>query len=222
MIHLVLILLLMEATRDGLWWQPPALLGDPSNPAGGGGGARQVTMISLPDAAKAVIPRAKVPSPSEVPVVVPERIIPPVPAPATDTVAKPTDAAVTGGAGGGSGGGSGTGSGPGTGPGTGPGSGAAGPTVLVDSARVAGRPPEPRQLILPPFDYPKSMRGRTVAVTFFVLVDGRVDRVVFSEEIADRGYAKKLEDTMRAYRFRPARSPTGNPVPGVTTISISF
>jgi hypothetical protein len=92
----------------------------------------------------------------------------------------------------------------------------------VDSARNAGRPPEPRQLILPPFDYPPVMRGRTIAVTFFVLVDGRVDRVVFSEEIPDRGYAKKLETVLRAYRFRPARSPEGAPVSGVTTVSISF
>jgi hypothetical protein len=66
------------------------------------------------------------------------------------------------------------------------------------------------------------MRGRTIAVTFFVLVSGRVDRVVLSEEIPDRGYAEKFKDAMRAYRFRPALSPAGEPVPGVTTISILF
>lgn len=66
------------------------------------------------------------------------------------------------------------------------------------------------------------MRGRTIQVTFFVLANGRVDHVVFGEDIPDRGYAKKLEDVMRAYRFRPARSPQGLPIPGHTTVSISF
>jgi hypothetical protein len=66
------------------------------------------------------------------------------------------------------------------------------------------------------------MRGTTIQVTFFVLADGRVDHVVFGEEIPDRGYAKKLEGAMRAYRFRPARSPQGQPIPGHTTVSISF
>jgi hypothetical protein len=66
------------------------------------------------------------------------------------------------------------------------------------------------------------MRGTTIQVTFFVLADGRVDHVVFGEDIPDRGYAKKLEDRMLAYRFRPARSPQGLPIPGHTTLSISF
>jgi len=55
-----------------------------------------------------------------------------------------------------------------------------------------------------------------------VLADGRVDNVVFAEELPDRGYAKKLEQVLRAYRFRPARSAEGLPVPGHTTVSISF
>jgi TonB family protein len=66
------------------------------------------------------------------------------------------------------------------------------------------------------------MKGRTIQVTFFVLADGRVDNVVFAEALPDRGYAKKLEQVLRAYRFRPARSPDGLPVPGHTTVSISF
>jgi hypothetical protein len=66
------------------------------------------------------------------------------------------------------------------------------------------------------------MRGLTVQVTFSVLADGRVDRVLFSEEIPDRGYAKKLEAALCAYHFRPARSPAGLPVNGHTTISITF
>jgi outer membrane biosynthesis protein TonB len=213
--------LLVEATRDGLWWEPPSLFGDGST-AVGGGGARQVTMIALPDAAKAVRPEVKVSPPAPVPVIAPERIVPPVPSPVIDTVVKPIDGATTPGSGGGTGGGRGPGAGPGTGPGSGAGTGGSGAPAPIDSTRIVGRPPEPRQLVLPPFDYPRAMRGRTIAVTFFVLVDGRVDRVVFSEEIPDRGYARKLEDTMRSYRFRPARSPAGDPVAGVTTVSISF
>src|SRR6185436_18846979 len=125
----------------------------------------------------------------------------------------------------GSGGGSGGGAGPGTGPGSGPGSGpgASGPgSGGADSGRAGGRPPEPRQLILPPFDYLRSMKGRTIQATFFVLADGRVDNVVFAEEIPDRGYAKKLEQVLRAYRFRPARSADGAPIAGHTTVSITF
>ena len=66
------------------------------------------------------------------------------------------------------------------------------------------------------------MRGLTIQVTFFVLADGRVDRVLFSEDLPDRGYAKKLEATLCAYFFRPARSPAGLSVPGHTTINITF
>jgi hypothetical protein len=66
------------------------------------------------------------------------------------------------------------------------------------------------------------MRGQSIDVNFFVLADGRVDHVVFVPEIPDRGYAKKLEDAMRAYRFRPARSPEGQAVPGVAIVRESF
>ena len=181
-------------------------------------------MVALPEPAPAEVTRVKPVPPPDVPVLTPDKVTPPVESPPPpDTLPHQAAAVPTPGTGGGSGGGTGTGSGPGTGPGSGPGTGGGSGTVApVDSSRRAGRPPEPRQLILPPFDYPAVMRGRTIAVTFFVLADGRVDRVVFSEEIPDRGYAKKLENTLRAYRFRPARSPEGTPVPGVTTVSISF
>lgn len=83
-------------------------------------------------------------------------------------------------------------------------------------------PPEPRQVILPPLDYPRSMRGRTVAVTFWVRVDGRVERVELAPEIDDRGFAKKFVEVMRNYRFRPARSADGVAVAGTTTVSVTF
>ena len=62
----------------------------------------------------------------------------------------------------------------------------------------------------------------TIDVNFFVLADGRVDDVVFIPEIPDRAYAKKLEDAMRSYRFRPARSPEGQAVAGVAVVKVSF
>lgn len=106
----------------------------------------------------------------------------------------------------------------------GPGTGTSGTggTGNGDSTRTGARPPEPRQLILPPFDYPRAMRGQSIDVNFFVLADGRVDHVVFVPEIPDRAYAKKLEDAMRAYRFRPARSSEGQAVPGVAVVRVSF
>jgi hypothetical protein len=66
------------------------------------------------------------------------------------------------------------------------------------------------------------MRGVSIDVNFFVLADGRVDHVVFVPEIPDRAYAKKLEDAMRAYRFRPARSAEGLAVPGNAVVKVSF
>jgi hypothetical protein len=66
------------------------------------------------------------------------------------------------------------------------------------------------------------MRGVTIDVNFFVLADGRVDDVVFVPEIPDRDYSKKLKNAMRAYRFRPARSPEGQSVPGVAVVKVSF
>jgi TonB family protein len=83
-------------------------------------------------------------------------------------------------------------------------------------------PPEPRQLILPPLDYPKAMRGRSVAVTFWVTVQGRVERVELDHTLDDRGFQRKFIEVMRNYRFRPARGPEGQAVPGVTTVTVTF
>jgi hypothetical protein len=162
------------------------------------------------------------------PVVVPKVIPPvtitrdvtePVRPPVVDSTPKPRDPGTETGSGGGTGGGAGTGAGPGTGSGTGPGTGvASGP----DSSRGKARPPESTRLILPPFDYPATMRGQTIDVNFFVLADGRVERVVFIPDVADRAYARKLEEAMRAYRFRPARDATGQAIPGIAIVRLSF
>jgi TonB family protein len=69
---------------------------------------------------------------------------------------------------------------------------------------------------------PGSVRGSTVAVTFDVGADGRVIDVHFEPPLADRGFSRKLEDVMRGYRFRPARSPEGRAVTGRTTVTLIF
>ena len=218
-VHLVLVLLIVEITRgDNPWSEATPATGL----ARGGGGGNQVTSVTLPAYSP---PRAAV---VRTPVVVP-KVIPPVritrpeplarPTPVLDSAPRPKDPGAEAGSGGGTGGGTGTGTGPGSGSGTGPGTG----TVAgEDSTRGRARPPESTRLILPPFDYPASMRGQTIDVNFFVLADGRVERVVFIPDVSDRGYARKLEDAMKAYRFRPARDASGQAIPGIAIVRLSF
>ena len=218
--HLLVLLSVVELTRDASFWNAGELPGPDGRKAGGGGGPR-VSLIQLPaPPAARPAPVVRVPAPTKMPTTIPAPETQPA-APPVDTVPHPPVAGETAGTGGGSGGGSGGGVGPGTGPGSGPGTAGSG-AAPSDSSRVGARPPEPRQLILPPFDYPRSMRGITIDVNFFVLADGRVDRVVFVPEIPDRAYAKKLEDAMRSYRFRPARSAEGQAVPGIAIVKVSF
>ncbi|MFN0179298.1 MAG: energy transducer TonB [Gemmatimonadales bacterium] len=194
---------------------------------GGGGGGGRVRLVALPALAHAVVPPPPpvVPPPVPPPVMVPPIETPVVAPPAPDTVlpAATTDQPASGSGGGrgtgsgsgsgtGTGSGSGAGSGSGTGSGTGPGSGGGG----------TARPPEPRQLILPPPDVPKSMRGITISVTFLVGPEGRVESVRFVPEPDDRGFAKKLEEVMRNYRFRPARGPDGTVVAGTVMVQLTF
>lgn len=219
-VHLVLLLLIVELTQgDNPWPEVTPAAG--AGPRGGGGGSR-VALITLPAY------RPPRPVAVRVPVVVP-RTIPPVritrptpepqPVPVIDSTPKPKEAGSETGSGGGTGGGTGTGAGPGSGSGTGPGTGI---VAGDDSTRGRARPPESTRLILPPFDYPQSMRGHTIDVNFFVLADGRVERVVFIPDVGDRGYARKLEEAMKAYRFRPARDASGQAIPGIAIVRLSF
>ena len=150
----------------------------------------------------------------------------PVPATPPDTqpsvaVAPPDSAGASGATSGGAGPGTGPGAGGGTGGGAGTGAGPG-----VGAGRIGeggrGRPPEPRQLVIPPSDFPKELRGRRIEVTFFVAADGRVEHIDVVPAIAEGGFARKFDQTMRNYRFRPARSAAGAPVAGSTTITISF
>ena len=229
LVHLLILFALIRLTNPDYDFQDSS--GDPSDvrKGGGGGGGGRVQSIALPALAAAVVP----PRPPTPPPVVPP---PPVPVPVPEVKPPETpptpvlvDSARTGatqpsGAGTGTGTGSGSGSGTGTGSGTGSGNGSGnGSGTGPGSGGTGGaRPPEPRQLILPPSEIPSNLRGVTISVTFMVDPQGRVDAVRFSPEPDNRGFAKKLDEVMRSYRFRPARSPDGLPVAGMVVVQLTF
>ena len=103
--------------------------------------------------------------------------------------------------GGGAGGGAGRGTVPGTGDGRGPGAGGGGGVI---------RPPELRDLAFPFETPPKELRGASLDVTFWVRVDGTVERYEVQPVITDRDYARKFDEVIRAFRFTPARAPDGS------------
>jgi len=228
-LHLsIVLLILLFRWRDILGWNEVTEQGDPGKKGGGGGGGslQVVALPALPKSAAAQV-AVKVPPPPPPVIPEPEAIVVPPPPPTPEpvvAVSAPPDSvpSTSAGQGGtGTGGGKGTGTGTGTGSGTGPGSGSgSGPGTGGDGGR--GFPPEPRQVILPPMDYPKNLRGKTFAVTFWVGTDGRVEAVSVAPEITDGGFAKKFADVMKNYRFRPARSPEGTIIAGTTTVSITF
>jgi hypothetical protein len=213
---------------DRLWRRLP----EPGAPSlfalgGGGGGGNDVRYITLPPAPRPAAPpvmtrpKAPQPPPTPQPVVAPVTPPPVVPppdtqAPAVGAVASSQPAPGAGpGAGGGAGGGTGAGLGPGTGggTGTGPGTGGGGGTV---------RPPELRDLAFPFDTPPKKLRGASLYVTFWVRVDGRVERYQVVPAIEDEDYARKFDEVIRAFRFTPARAPDGTRVAGTTTVTFTL
>jgi hypothetical protein len=115
--------------------------------------------------------------------------------------------------GGGTGGGEGPGIGPGSGDGRGPGVGGGGGVV---------KPPELRDLAFPFETPPKELRGASLDVTFWVRVDGRVDRYEVRPTITNRDYARKFDEVIRAFRFTPARAPDGSRVAGTTRVTFTL
>lgn len=237
-LHVLLVAAVVFAVRRAEPWErtrTPGIFGELPGGGGGGGGGERVSYVSLPPAPAAASPR-----PEPVPPIVPPQpepevepepepqevqvaVVEPETAPAPDSVPVVGAGAGAGagegaglgpGAGAGSGGGTGGGEGTGTGSGLGPGSGGEG---------GAGRPPEPRTVILPPLEStPKALRGRTVHVTFWVRADGTVDRISVEPEIEDRGFARKFEEAMVKYRFRPARNAAGLPTSGTYPIEVEL
>ncbi len=188
------------------------------NGGGGGGGRGGSAVIAV--APPVVTP----PPPPEVPpITVPK--VEPNPEPVTPVEAPPTvdpgpPAPVSAGSGGGSGGGVGTGTGTGTGSGAGPGSG--GGSGGGTGVGRGGTPAASRFLGLPPLDVPRSMRGKTVDVLFTISAEGKVTELVVTPPIVDKGFAKKFDEVMRTYGFRPARDADGNPVTSTQSISFTF
>jgi len=95
------------------------------------------------------------------------------------------------------------------------------------SGRGAGeggaiRPPELRDLAFPFDNPPKELRGASLDVTFWVRMDGRVERYRVQPQITDRGYARKFDEVIRAFRFTPARAPDGSRIAGTTTVTFTL
>ena len=228
-------LIIALAVRSGeRLWSRALAPGDPAltpGGGGGGGGGSRVAYITLPPAPKPpAIPRqTPVTPPPPHPRVDPEpAVIPPtpvaaVPTPAPiDTQPPPAPSAAAGaapgagpGAGGGTGGGVGPGIGPGQGPGTGPGAGGGGQGGTV-------RPPELRDFAIPFDRPPKELRGASLVVTFWVRVNGQVDRYQVEPPIRDRDYARKLDEVVRTFRFKPARAPDGTKVADTMTVTFTL
>lgn len=228
-LHLLVILL---AVRVGVTTieergNPFADFAQRAGGGGGGGTGGSVAFITPPAAppppapvVEAVeVPVVPVVTPTVVPEPTPEPVETPVVAVRPDTLA--AGAGGSAGTGGGSGGGAGTGQGIGTGSGTGAGSGG-GSGGGVGGGGRAGSPPMTQQLIVPPLDHPRSLRGRTLEVTFQIDRTGRVTDIAVAPPITDRGYSRKFDEVMRGYRFRPARDPDGGTVAGVLTVEVSF
>jgi hypothetical protein len=84
------------------------------------------------------------------------------------------------------------------------------------------RPPELRDLAFPFETPPKELRGASLDVTFWVRVDGRVERYEVRPMITDRDYARKFDEVIRAFRFTPARAPDGTRVAGTTRVTFTL
>ena len=221
---------LLVAHGEWLWSRtlPPgdaALPGGKTSASGGGGNrVAYITLPSLPEPAATPVPKVAPPVPP------PQLVVPPAPQPEqpkavtpqpVDTVAAqpaaakaPGDSGTGNGVGGATaarGAGQGQGSGTGTSAGAGPGG---------QGGKV--RPPEPRDMAFPFDTPPKELRGVSLNVTFWVQVDGKVERYTVEPEIKDREYAKKFDEVMRAFRFTPARAPDGTRIPGTTRISFTL
>jgi protein TonB len=232
-VHALLIAVIVLVRTSDPWERSrtPGILGNLPGGGGGGGGGDRVAYMTLPPA-----PAAAAAAPTEAPPV-PDPVIPPVEPkpepviePAEEVAVVVTPAAAANGEGAGAGAGQGAGLGPGSGGGTGGGTGGgegtgagSGTGPGTGGEGGSGRPPEPRQLILPPLEStPKALRGRTVRVTFWVRADGGVERTTVEPSIEDRGYAAKFEEAMIKYRFRPARDSAGHATLGSYTIDVQL
>jgi hypothetical protein len=61
-----------------------------------------------------------------------------------------------------------------------------------------------------------------VEVKFMISAEGVVTDVEVHPAIRNKDYAKRFDESMRAYRFKPARDESGKAVAGVYLITITF
>jgi hypothetical protein len=204
-----------------------------AGPAGGGGGGsrgnggvvetvRYVKLVPDPVPTPTSIPPVEVPTPKIEPpkIELPKPVeTPPVKAPQPQQqsavpASSTTVASVVPGAGGGSGSDGSRGAGPGSGGGVGAGvgtgkGGATGPGT--GGGNQANYSPQPIELFLPPLPAPKSVRGFHLIAEFDVDSTGRVLDFRYTKT-RDGDYNKRLEDVLRAIRFRPGTRPDGTPI----------
>lgn len=187
---------------------------------GGGGGAPKITYVELPPfPAQPAAPKVAVSDEDPLVIRIPrpqiKQIVRPKTRPKIVRLTGPVLQAVkvgrgkgtSGGVGSvaGSGGGKGTGVGTGTGHNRGPGTGGKGGEL---------REPEPRAVIHPTDEAPRSLRGTVLRIHFWVDMRGKVTKVEVKPKIKDRAYRKALLDRMYQWTFYPARTAAGSPVKG--------
>jgi len=188
---------------------------------GGGGGGQGGPVVVHPVAPPpAVVPPPVQPPPP--PTVIPPPPTPqPVPPPAAIADPAPASTVAAPGSGAGSGGGNGTGTGTGNGGGQGPGSGSG--SGGGTGGGNGGSPPESKQMTVPPMEKtPKELRGKSVDITFDVSADGRVLGFVISPPIENAGFAKRFDEVLREFRFKPGRDAQGKPVRAPFQMTITF
>ena len=203
-----------------LLFTPLAMLSDPmemaqgaggAGPAGGGGGGnrgdrslrRELLQYIQVAAAKPAPPTPEVVPQPKLEVKQPELELPKLPEPAvTAGTSGGTGQDNTAGSGPGTGGGTGSGTGTGSGSAVGPGTG---------GGNQANYPPTPIEMFIPPLPVPGSVKGFHLIAEFDVDERGRVLSMTFTQT-RDRGYNRRLEDVLKAFRFRPGTRPDGTPI----------
>ena len=215
--------------------------GSPGGAAGGGGvHGERVQYVALPPApaptpvtAPALVPPllppvvAVPPKPQPVHPLHPPAVVSPAPTPSIPTspsavrsdtpgigsgVAGAATGAGSGGAGPGTGSGVGSGEGTGKGSGTGPGTGGGADTTY---------PPTLRQMFLPPLPAPPKLRGFHLVARYDVDSIGRGTLLAFTPS-PDGDYNRRLRETLRSMKFRPAVRRDGAPVRDTIDLEYSF
>ncbi len=79
--------------------------------------------------------------------------------------------------------------------------------------------PEPRAVVYPFEEAPRSIKGRQFAVRFWVDARGRVTKVDVQPPIEDASFLKKLLQRMYGWIFYPARMADGTAVEGELVIT---